>query len=192
MTTIPTIYQHPLFTPDILDKISNAHQLIHVPKGTYLLKPGQISDGYYCVESGLIRTYALDPNANDITIDFIGENEIAIEVVSLFQRVASKENIQALTDCTCLYINYEDFQKLFHSVEGFTEWGRNWMAQQLFKVKQRSISMITETASDRYLELQQKHPEIIQHAPLKYIASFLGITDTSLSRIRAEISKSGS
>ncbi|WP_373497450.1 Crp/Fnr family transcriptional regulator [Aquiflexum sp.] len=191
MTPIPIIYQHPLFSPDTLRKISDAHQLIHIPKGTYLLKEGQLSMGYHCVESGLIRTYALDPNGNDITVDFIGQNEIAIEVVSLFQGVAAKENIQALTECTCWYIGYEDFQKLFHTIEGFTEWGRNWMTQQLFKVKQRSISMITESASDRYITLQKEHPEIIQQAPLKYIASFLGITDTSLSRIRAEISKTG-
>ena len=190
MSSLKHIYQHSHFSPELLEIITQAHRKVQIPKGTYLLKSGQLANEYFCVESGLIRSYAVDLKGNDITTDFYGINDIAMDVISLFQRTPAKENLHALTDCICWRIDFEDFQRLFHSVEGFTEWGRAWMTQILFKSRQRSISMITETAGDRYLSLQLEHPEIVRQAPLKYISSYLGITDTSLSRIRNEISKS--
>lgn len=190
MTSLNHIYQHPHFSPKLLDIITQAHVKVQIPRGTYLLRSGQMANEYYCVENGLLRSYAIDLKGNDITTDFYGVNDIAMDVVSLIQRIPAKENLHTITDCICWKINFENFQRLFHSVEGFTEWGRAWMTQMLFKSKQRSISMITETAGDRYLGLQMEHPEIIRQAPLKYISSYLGITDTSLSRIRHELSKS--
>ena len=67
------------------------------------------------------------------------------------------------------------------------EWGRAWFTFQLFTMKERSLGTITETAKNRYLKLMKDKPEILLNAPLKQIATFLGITDTSLSRIRKEI-----
>ncbi|MFT4095004.1 MAG: hypothetical protein QM640_15340 [Niabella sp.] len=79
-------------------------------------------------------------------------------------------------------------QKLFHSMPGFVEWGRLGFMNRLFFIKQRSLDMIRETATNRYLKLMRDKPGIIQQVPLKQIASYLGITDTSLSRIRKDIS----
>ncbi|MDO5524244.1 MAG: cyclic nucleotide-binding protein, partial [Bacteroidia bacterium] len=61
------------------------------------------------------------------------------------------------------------------------------MAGELFRFKQRSIEMIAESATERYLKLIKEKPQVIRQAPLKYIATYLGVTDTSLSRIRKEI-----
>lgn len=88
----------------------------------------------------------------------------------------------------CWQIDFESFQNLFHSIKNFSEWGRAWMAHKLFEFKQRSVEMITDSATDRYLKLIQDKPSVIQYAPLKNIATYLGITDSSLSRIRREIS----
>jgi hypothetical protein len=87
-------------------------------------------------------------------------------------------------------MEYETFQQLLDTVEGLREWGRSWATQQLFFVKQRAINVVAMSATDRYLTLTKERPEIIKQSPLKYIASYLGITDTSLSRIRKEISTS--
>jgi CRP-like cAMP-binding protein len=86
-------------------------------------------------------------------------------------------------------IYYDDFQELFHTIEGMREWGRMWFTFQLFQSRYQKIEMITETAKERYLKLLKEKPQIIQQAPLKQIATYLGITDTSLSRIRKEISE---
>lgn len=135
----------------------------------------------------MLRSYVHDFNGSEITTDFHGKNEISIEVSSLFQRIPTKENITALTNGKAWKIEFETFQELFHKIEGFREWGRAWMSRQLFISKQRSIEMLTKSATERYLTLLNEKPEIIQQAPLKHIASYLGITDTSLSRIRKEI-----
>lgn len=181
------IYCHSDLKPDEVQKISSAHERVRVKKGEFLLRDGQVSNEYYCLEQGLIRTFAVSNEGKEITTGFFSPNEIVIEVASLFLRTPTKENIQALTDGICWKLSFETFQRLFQNIDGFSKWGRTWMSGVLFSTKQRSLSMITDSATQRYLTLQNEHPEIIQQAPLKYIASYLGITDTSLSRIRKEL-----
>lgn len=182
-----SIYSHPLITPGDMQEIISLHKEITVPKNNFLLNEGKISNAYYLVEKGLIRFYVLDYNGNEITTQFICENEIANEVSSLFQRIPSVQNIQAVTEAIVWKIDFNDFQHLYHTMESVREWGRVWMSAQLFRSQQRSVEMITQSASSRYLQLMEQKPQIIQQAPLKQIASYLGIADTSLSRIRKEI-----
>lgn len=183
------IYQHPALLSEDLQAIFEAHKPVSVSKGEYFLKTGQVAQSYFCLLSGIARSYAIDYEANDITTAFFSPAEIVIDVVSLFQRSPAQENIQALSNCTALQIDFVDFQRLFHACDAFSEWGRAWMVQALFQLKKRSVSMITDTAKDRYISLQAQHSHIAQQVALKYIATYLGITDTSLSRIRNELSK---
>lgn len=183
------IYSNSGFTPDDQIKILNSHEKVFFNKGEFLLKEGQIASEYYCLESGLIRSFAISSEGKEVTTGFFSPDEIVIEVASLFLQTPTSENIHALTDCVCWKIKLESFQQLFQSIPCFSEWGRDWMSGVLFTTKKRSLSMITDSATERYLALRKEHPEIIQQAPLKYIASYLGVTDTSLSRIRKELGK---
>lgn len=85
--------------------------------------------------------------------------------------------------------DFETFNAHFNQFEYYRDWGRAHLVTNFFALKQRTLSMITDQASDRYQELLETRPEIFQKASLKHIASFLGITDTSLSRIRKEMVK---
>jgi len=184
-----TVYQHPLLSESDRVTISECHVQEDIEKGTVMLKKGQVANEYYLLESGLIRSYVHDYDNNEITTEFFVENEIVIVPSSLFQRQPSQETVVAVTDVVVFRIGFEDFQQLFHSIPGFSEWGRLWFTHQLFSVKQRSLEIITETATNRYLKLMKEKPQIMQYVPLKQIASYLGITDTSLSRIRKEIAQ---
>lgn len=184
-----SMYQHELLSEKDLASVCDAHHPITFSKGEHILKTGTIADGYLVLESGLIRSYVIDYNGKDITTNFFVKNTLVIEVSSLFQRIPSQENIEALTDCVCWKIDFPIFQQLFHSMEGFSEWGRAWMSNSLFEFKQRSVSMITDSATERYHNLMQTKPEIFKHSSLKHVASYLGVTDTSLSRIRKETVK---
>lgn len=184
-----SIYQHFLLTEEDLEKIAEKHKKIQVSKGEFLLKEGEVTNHYYLIESGLVRAFVYDFNNEAITTEFFSENEVAIIPASLFRRSPSKENLQALTDCEMWEIGFDDFQELFHSIPGLAEWGRLWFTYQLFSLKQRQLDMVSETATNRYLKLMKEKPQVIQRAPLKQIASYLGITDTSLSRIRKDILK---
>lgn len=182
------VYQHPLIQPEELEKIIDAHQEVVCQKGDFILKQNDVANGYFIMQNGLMRSFAHDYNGNDITTDFFCNYDVVIEVLSLFQRIPSNENIQAVTDCICWKIDFDVFQELFHSIPGFSEWGRLWMTGKLFQFKQRSVEMVTISAKERYLQLIKEKPQVILQSPLKYIASYLGITDTSFSRIRKEIS----
>lgn len=182
------IYNHPLLRKEDYEEISKAHTKNEFPQGAMLLEKGKIAREFYVIEKGLFRSFLYDYHGNEITTEFYCVNEILIESFSLFQRIPSKENFQAISDGSVWKIGYDAFQDLLHKVEGFREWGRTWATNQLFILKQRSIDALTISATDRYLTLVRERPQILMQSPLKYIASYLGITDTSLSRIRKEIS----
>jgi len=186
---LKSIYQHPQLNSAACAKIIAAHKTVHFEKREAILKEGQQSNAYYCMESGLARAFAVNSAGKDITTGFFSSGNVVIEVASLFLRVPTEENIEAVTACVCWKINFRDFEALFEKIPGFAEWGRTWMSNSLLENKLRSLHMITDSAKDRYLRLQKEQPLIIQQAPLKQIATYLGVTDTSLSRIRNEVAK---
>ena len=155
-------------------------------KNEYLIREGKIANYYYFVESGYIRSYAVDPEGNDVTTKFFIKNDIVIDWHSFFLKQPCKESIQAITDCVAWKVFFEDFMKLFH-IESFREVGRTRLVNNYIELKQHTVSMITDQAKDRYLTLLEQKPGIIQNVPLKHIATYLGVTDTSLSRIRKNI-----
>ncbi|WP_047245752.1 Crp/Fnr family transcriptional regulator [Maribacter thermophilus] len=180
-------YNHPNIKKEDYKNIMDAHTKVEFSKNEIILNEGKISNEYFLIKKGLFRSFVIDYKGNEITTGFFGPNDILIEVASLFLRIPSEETIQALTDCEVYKIEFNDFQNLYRTIEGFTEWGRSWMSQQLFMAKHRAVTMHTQSASQRYLNLIQEKPQIIKEVPLKYIATYLGITDTSLSRIRKEV-----
>ena len=108
---------------------------------------------------------------------------------SFFKRIPSQENIQAMSDCNTWRLTFDELQDVFHSLPLFREFGRSILVNHYAALKSRMLSMLHQTAEERYATLLKNNPDIFQHAPLKQIASFLGITDTSLSRIRKEFAK---
>ena len=167
-----------------------ATQFFHtsIPKNQFFLRERQICDEYLFLEDGLMRAYAHDVNKNEVTTNFYTAGQVVFEVSSFFNRTPSKEAIQALTDCSGWYISYEQLNHFFHSIPEFRAFGRSILVKGFAALKVRMLSMITETAEERYAHLLKTAPELFQAAPLKYIASYLGVTDTSLSRIRKEFS----
>ncbi|MHA4810123.1 Crp/Fnr family transcriptional regulator [Flavitalea flava] len=158
-------------------------------RNEYLLKEGSVCSESHFIEEGIVRSYIYDLEGKDVTTAFCSKRMFASDLLSFFKRIPSKENIQALTDCQTWYITYDDMQESFHTIPEFREFGRLNIINQYGILQQRMLSMLQQTAEQRYGDLVYVNPEILQHAPLKYIATYLGITDTSLSRIRKEFIK---
>ncbi|HTQ65844.1 MAG TPA: Crp/Fnr family transcriptional regulator [Puia sp.] len=171
------------------NEIANHFSEKLIYRNEFFLREGRISDEYLFLEKGFMRAFAYDTEGNDVTTNFYSANQVVFEVSSFFNRTISRENIQALTDCSGWYISYQQLNHLFHSLPEFRDFGRHILVKGFSSLKIRTLSMITETAEERYASLLKTNPEIFQQAPLKNIASYLGITDTSLSRIRKEFSK---
>lgn len=178
------VYAHPGLSDDDLSKIIDAHERVTFAKNSFLLKAGQTANEYCIVESGLIRSFLYDYEGNEITTEFVVPGELCIEVSSIFQRLPTVEYMQALTEVTAWKIDFNRFQELFLTVPALAEWGRAWMTRQLVLCKRRATELVTDTAAQRYEKLIRGRPQVLQLAPLKYIASYLGVTDSSLSRIR--------
>lgn len=160
-----------------------------ISKNQFFLKSGKHNNEYLFLESGYMRAFAYDTDGNDVTTNFFHHNQVVFEVSSFFNRTLSRENIQALSDCEGWIITYQQLNWLFHTLPEFREFGRYILVSSLTELKNRMLSMITDTAEQRYEKLLKTNPEIFQYAPLKYIASFIGVTDTSFSRIRKEFAK---
>lgn len=175
-------------TKDELAQIIPKYKQVTFGKNDYLLQYGQVEKKYWFLESGFIRSYVIDTEGNDITFNLYGSGDVIIDYPSIFFFMPTRENIQALTDCICWEISFDNFQELFNNILNFREQQRGLLVGSYFALKEHSISLIADEAKDRYRRLVKEKPHIIQNVPLKYIATFLGITDTSLSRIRKEIS----
>ena len=158
-------------------------------KHQFFLEEDKLSDEYLFLENDFMRSFAHNLDGNDVTTNFYTQNQVVFEVSSFFNHTRSKENIQALTDCEGYFITYEQLNTLFHALPEFREFGRSILVMGFTSLKNRMLSMITETAEKPYAQLLKTNPEIFQSAPLKNIASYLGITDTSLSRIRKEFTR---
>ncbi|MDO5969764.1 Crp/Fnr family transcriptional regulator [Flavivirga aquimarina] len=165
-------------------EIAQGFHPVRFKKGDFLLREKTISDDYLYLEKGLMRTFLFDLEGNEITIDFFLENNIVFEVTSFFNRVASEANIQAITDCIGFKISCEKLNMLFHQKPAFRDFGRAILVKEFMASKKRNYGMINKTAEQRYKELLATKPQILKHSPLKYIASYLGITDSTLSRLR--------
>jgi CRP-like cAMP-binding protein len=171
------------------EEIAATFRQKEISKNEFLLKEGRLCNEYFFLETGFIRAFAHDIDGNEVTTNFCSANQVVFEVSSFFNRTISKENFQAVVDCEGWFITYEQLNNLFHSLHEFRDFGRSILVKGFSSLKIRMLSMITETAEQRYEALLKTNPEIFQYAALKHIASYLGITDTSLSRIRKEYSK---
>ena len=158
-------------------------------KNEYLLKAGKVSNEYFFLAEGFVRAFTVDADGQEVTTNFFGKNRAVFEVSSLFMRTVSTETIQALTGSTTFVIEFDTLNKLFHSIPEFREFGRAMLVKEFAAFKQRTLALINKRAEERYADLIETNKEVFQYAPLKYIASYLGITDTSLSRIRREFAK---
>jgi CRP-like cAMP-binding protein len=171
-----------------LEIIANNFDELEFAKNEYLLKQGKVS-GYFYLAEGFARAFTFDTYGNEITTYFYAEDQVVFEAASFFLHLPSTENIQAITPCKVFVTSFEKLNMLFHAVPEFREFGRAMLVKQFVAYKQRTLSMINKSAEERYANLIDTKREIFQFAQLKHIASYLGITDTSLSRIRKEFSK---
>ncbi|GAB4092747.1 Crp/Fnr family transcriptional regulator [Flaviaesturariibacter terrae] len=176
---------------DVLEAIVAPFEERTLAKGALLLQAGRVS-GYYYLHEGYLRTYMHDPDGNEVTTYFYPPGRVAFDPPSFFFGQPSAENIQALTDCHGYYISFEQLNALFHGIPVAREFGRAMLVREFTLYKQRTVAMINQRAEERYAQLLQQQPGLLRHAPLKQIASYLGITDTSLSRIRREFARKGS
>ena len=171
---------------DDWEYFSSRFEVASYPKKSAILKEGQTEKKLSFLETGILRLYI--PNMeNDITFGFVFPGNFVSAYDSFLTQTPSRYQIEALTDAKLWQISYEDLQEVYANTEIGNEMGRK-SAENLFLTKAaRELDLLTKTAEERYRDLFSKRPELIQHIPLKYIASYIGVTPQALSRIRRRI-----
>ncbi len=185
---LKTIFSPTDFKESELALILPKFKQVKFSKNDFLLKEGKTENLYWFLESGFARSFVNDNKGKDITTNFYSSTDVVIDWSSFFLRNPTRENIQALTDCVCWQSDFETFQQLFHSIETFREHGRKRLVTSYFALKNHSVSIIADQAKERYIQLLNDKPHIVQNVSMQHIATFLGITKYSLSRIRNGIS----
>lgn len=171
-------YLWSLFT----DKI----ELVEFEKGDTILKKGEVENYVYILESGAVRLF-IPQKENDITFGFAFEGHFFSAYDSFVYRNPCAYQIETLTKAKIWRMSHKDLNNLFENISEGNSIGRK-MAEQFFVGKQkRELSLLTSTAEERYYRLFKYQPKLIKEIPLKYIASYIGITPQGLSRIRSRI-----
>jgi CRP-like cAMP-binding protein len=157
------------------------------PKNRILLKRGQIEHHLSFIESGIIRFY-IPNDESDLTFSFAFGNSFVSAYDSFLTQQPAVYNVETLTQTTLWRLTYSDLQSIYKETEVGNFIGRQASEELFLKKSKRELSLLNLTAEERYLNLFTEQPELIKQIPLKYIASYIGITPQALSRIRKRIS----
>lgn len=168
-------------TTQLFQKILK-HKFIR--KGELLVRIGQVPENFYFIEKGLARVY-YNRNDLDVTDYFAIDNQFIGALPALFYSKPSHKAIEVLEDSDIWYFSYAAFDALCEKHHDLERAARKMTIFGMIQGQQRIESIRFLSAKERYEELERLYPGITNRAPLKYIASYLGTTPVSLSRIRA-------
>ncbi|MGO1242782.1 MAG: Crp/Fnr family transcriptional regulator [Sphingobacterium sp.] len=180
---LDNIYPLPDTSKELLKKSITA---VKYRKGHILLRADKIENNIYFIKKGVARAYSNKGNT-EITFWIGKEDETIISMKSYIANQKGYEDVELLEDCELYELNTTDLQRLFENDIHIANWGRRFAEKELIKTEERLISRQVRTATERYKALLDDSPDLIKRVQLGHIASYLGITQVSLSRIRAEI-----
>lgn len=164
-------------------KYRHLAERLEVPAKTNLLKEGQVAHHTYYLEKGCARIW-FNHAGKDITLNFFFEGDGVSSIESLRTGKPSDYSLETLEPCVIYKITKKDFQVMLDESPNFKRRIEEITFQTLFLYQRLFLSRIKDTPAERYKELLSSRPEILQRVPQHYIASYLGITPVSLSRIR--------
>ncbi|MFH6990845.1 Crp/Fnr family transcriptional regulator [Flavobacterium sp. FlaQc-48] len=155
-------------------------------KGHNVIRAEKTETSIYFIKKGIARAYA-NRDSTEVTFWFGKEGDTLLSMKSYVANEKGYEDIELLEDCDLYQLKTEQLQTLFENDIHIANWGRKFAEKELLKTEERLISRQFRTATERYTELLQHNPDLLLRIQLGHIASYLGITQVSLSRIRAEI-----
>ncbi|WP_194975846.1 Crp/Fnr family transcriptional regulator [Aquiflexum lacus] len=157
-------------------------------KGDYFIQEGEVCDKVAFVKSGTLRSYYVSEKGEEITYCIIFPNNLMAAYSSFISGKTTEENMQALTFTELSVIPKKTILEFANNSHNWVEFLKVMAEQQYLELEKRIFQMQKNHALNRYTDLINNQPEYVQKIPLQYLASYLGITQRHLSRIRREIS----
>ncbi|MGN7988707.1 Crp/Fnr family transcriptional regulator [Pedobacter sp. 22226] len=149
-----------------------------------LLRPGETARRLYFIRNGFLRAYFIDENGKECTTWFMGKGDLMISVYSFFTQKPAHEYIEVLQDCKLQSISWQQLNAYYADFPQGNLLGRIVIQKYYIMSEERAIFLRTQTPNLRYEKLHEQHPDIEQQTSQNNIASYLGISRETLSRIR--------
>ncbi len=182
-TLIKHISHYSRLSKEALKDMKAVLNRVELAKGAFLITEGKVCKHIYFLEKGCLRGY-YNLDGKEITYWFAFEKNFVTSFFSFITGKACVENIQTIEDCTLWSISYEDLQLLYDRHPDIERLGRIMNERYYVMLEERFVSNHFKEAKERYDNLMNNAPHILQRVPLGYVASYLGITQETLSRIR--------
>ena len=175
---------HPLSTP-LQEHLSIILKERKISKKEYLLKAGHICKSICFITKGLVRCFYIKEE-QEVCSWFMKEGDVIVSVESFFFQKNSKESIQAIEDCEIHFIEYNQLENIYREFPEFNFVSRVLLQRYYTLSEQRLYSLRMQRLQERYNYLLEHHSDLILRVPAKYLASYLGISEETLSRIRSK------
>jgi CRP-like cAMP-binding protein len=160
-----------------------------IPKGTILLQKGAICTHSFFVESGLLRAYSIDSSGKEHVIQFAPEGWIITDRSSVFFNQPSDYFIETIETSNVIYFSHDFINQASDISSSFRNYNERLLQNHIRQLQHRIQYLLEATAEERYLDFISIYPDLLLRVPQWMIASYLGITPESLSRVRKELAK---
>ena len=181
------IKEHVVITDEEFDFCKTLFIPKKLRKRQYLLQEGDVNKYTSFVEKGMLRTYTVDEKGNEPILQFSFEGWWVADLYSFLTDEPSKYNIEAMEDCELLLITKPSWDIMLDKVPALERYFRILIQNSLIATQQRLMGSISDTAQEKYSKLINNFPGCLQRVPQHMIASYLGITPETLSRIRGQM-----
>lgn len=169
---------------DALSLLANHFKVVNYKKGTILIHAEKVEPYFYILEIGIARAYS-DGKNQQITFWFGQAGDVLLSYNSYINNKPGYENIELLEDSVLYQIHLRDLFELYNEHLALANWGRKIAERELIATEKRLIDRSFKDATERYRDFIVQSPDLIKRVALKHIASYLGVTQVTLSRIRA-------
>jgi len=177
-----------LTTPNVIDEIYSSASIVRVKRNDDLVQIGETCRSFWFLLEGSVRAYTIDEHGKEFTTDFAFENQFFTSFRSFSLNVSTEETITAMESCTFLKFTKEAFLKLIHKHPLFKQLYDTLVYEGFMCMEKRSNLLQSATAVDKYLYLlEYENPKIMERVPMHFIASYLGMSPETFSRVRSKI-----
>lgn len=166
--------------------VLEAFSFLTLPKNEFFVKEGEVCPYFCYIESGILQ-HSITISGEEKTTYLALKNSSTSALKSFKNQVASRKNIKAIANCGLWVINLEKFEYLLKNNKAFNKFYYNLIENQIYLIDDYRIDLLILTPEDRYQKLLINEPKLLQQVPLRYLASFLGISTRHMSRIRKNI-----
>lgn len=186
---IKEIFKDLVFSDKEIEIIESVLHKIKYKKGTVILRANDVADKQYYIYSGCLRSYYIDTQGKEHTIQFGVKDWWISDYTAFFTSSKSVMNIEVLQDATLYKFSRADKEFLYQHVPKIETFFRKKLERAFAAFQKRILANLSQSAAERYTTFINKYPDIERHIKNYHIASYLGITTESLSRIRKDLSQ---